>query len=77
MIFNEKQWIGVTNYIILKINEYCSKMSIDKEDFSKRLGISSRSLARLYSKKALTSEVRSNKLLSSFTNFLFLCSRSC
>ena len=65
MIFNETEWINITNYLIIQINEYCAKKALDKEDFAKRLGISVRSLARLYSKKAITTEVRNNKLLSS------------
>ena len=65
MIIKEEDWINVTNYLILQIREYCAKKSIDNEDFAKKLGISLRALARLYSKKTHTNEVRNNRLLSS------------
>ena len=69
---SENEWSNIAGYFLGKIKEYCAKNSIDKEDFATKLGINSRALARLYSKQALKSERRNNRLLSSLEFFKFM-----
>ena len=70
MVLDEKKWERVANYIISQVKEYCLEHNLDKEDFSKKLGISSRVLTRLYSKKLTDNGVKNNRLITSL-EFLY------